>query len=78
MGEKARAIVLDAVALTPSEISEADALLGGQFPDPSNPTGLNRDMIVNSFLYQKQQRALQAYTESLKTRFAVEIYEENL
>lgn len=78
LAEKAKAVVLEAVALTPSEIAEADALLGGQSPDPSHPTGLNRDMIVNSFLYQKQHRALQAYTVSLKAHFAVEIHEENL
>ena len=75
---KARTLVAQAVALTPSEKLEAQAL-GGRQPSESTSSGQTpSDLIVKTFLFQKQQRALTAYAESLKTRIPIEIYEENL
>ena len=35
-------------------------------------------LIVQTFLYQKRQRALEAFTEALKAKYSVKVYEENL
>ena len=76
--QKAMMLVVDSVSLTPGEIAEAEALLGGQ-PAGAADSTISKDMIVKSFLFQKQQRALAAaYTEALKTRMSIEVFEENL
>lgn len=75
LGNKARAFVMEAVALTPAEISEAQALVARQGEgDKSTP----RDQVVQSFLFQKQQRALAAYSQSLKTQIPIQIHKELL
>jgi peptidyl-prolyl cis-trans isomerase D len=78
LGEKARMIIRDAVALTPAEISEAQALVARQTAADTgkNPTATER--IYQDFLFQKQQRALMAYAEALKTRVPIKIHKELL
>ena len=78
LGEKARMIIRDAVALTPAEISEAQALIARQTAADAgkNPTAAER--IYQDFLFQKQQRALTAYAEALKTRVPIKIHKELL
>lgn len=75
--QKAMMLVVESVSLTPGEVAEAEALLGGQPAEASGST-ISTDMIMKSFLFQKQQRALAAYTESLKGRIPIEIFKENL
>ena len=75
--QKAMMMVVESVSLTPGEIAEAESLLGGQ-PAGAADSTISKDMIVKSFLFQKQQRALAAYTESLKGRIPIEIFRENL
>lgn len=75
---KARVIVLDSVALTPAEIAEAQALMAHQpkgEPASAQPAG---ERILQSFLFQKQQRALMAYKEAVKARVPIEIHRELL
>ena len=77
MVDKARIVVIESVALSPGEIAEAEAIVGQT--GPAQPDQLPaREIMVQTFLFQKQQRALQAYNEGLKTKFPVEIHHENL
>ncbi len=78
LAQKAMKLVVESVALTPSELAEAKALVASQFSNTPDSPQLSQDLILNSFLNQKQQRALLAYAESLKSIFPVEIHRENL
>ena len=71
-------VVRDAVALTPSEIAEGQLLMTR--PQGSDPTKAiaAKDRILQDMLLQKQQRALQAYQESLKTKIPIKIHRELL
>jgi peptidyl-prolyl cis-trans isomerase D len=78
--EKARSVIRDSVALTPAEIAEAQALMARQEESAagatSNATANQR--ILQDFLFQKQQRALMAYKEAMKTRVPIEVHKELL
>ena len=70
--------VRDAVALTPSEISEGQVLMTRQpDADPAKATAA-KDRVLQDMLYQKQQRALVAYQEALKLKVPVKIRRELL
>jgi peptidyl-prolyl cis-trans isomerase D len=75
---KARLVVMDAVALTPSELSEAQTLLTRQGETDPAKTAIAKERIFQSFLFQKQQRALMAYAEAMKTRVPIKIHKELL
>jgi hypothetical protein len=75
--EKARTIVRDSVALTPAEIAEAQGLMARQAQVEPGITPANQ-RILQDFLFQKQQRALMAYKESMKLRVPIEIHKELL
>jgi hypothetical protein len=78
LSAKAKMVIRDSVALTPSEIAEAQALMARQ-PQSDPKTGASaNDRILQDFLFQKQQRALVAYTQSLKARVPIEIHKELL
>ena len=78
LGNKARMFVRDSVALTPSEISEGQALMTRpQDSDPSK-AATAQDRVLQDMLFQKQQRALVAYQESLKTKIPIKIHRELL
>lgn len=75
---KARVVVLDSVALTPSEIAEAQALMAHQ-PQAESTSGPSaRERILQDFLFQKQQRALMAYKEAMKAKVPIQIHKEML
>lgn len=73
---KARLVVMDAVALTPSEHSEAQALITRQGEADPAKAEAAKERIFQSFLFQKQQRALMAYSESMKGKVPVKIHKE--
>ncbi len=73
---KARLVIMDAVALTPSEYSEAQALVSRQGETDPGKIDAAKERIFQSFLFQKQQRALMAYTESMKSKVPVKIHKE--
>jgi peptidyl-prolyl cis-trans isomerase D len=75
---KARMVIMDAVALTPSELSEAQALLTRQGETDPAKAAAAKERIFQSFLFQKQQRALMAYAESMKTRVPIKVHKELL
>ncbi len=78
LSNKARTIIRDAVALTPAELAEAQALMLRQpESDPAKAAAV-KDRAVQDVLFQKQQRALMAYTESLKTAVPIKINRELL
>ena len=75
---KARMVVRDAVALTPTELAEAQALIVRQ-PEPDSAKAAQaKERALQDMLFQKQQRALMAYTEALKTRLPVTVHRELL
>lgn len=78
LGDKAQTVIRDSVALTPDEIAEAQALVARQ-PQPESTIGPSaKERILQDLLFQKQQRALQAYKESMKARVPIEIRKELL
>lgn len=77
LANKARTLVRDSVALTPEEISEAQALAARQ-PQGEPAKGTNKDTVFQDFLFQKQQRAMVAYGQALKSKIPVKIHKELL
>jgi hypothetical protein len=75
---KARMVVMDAVALTPSEFSEAQALVTRQGETDPGKASAAKERIFQSFLFQKQQRALMAYAESMKMKIPIKTHKELL
>jgi hypothetical protein len=75
--DKARTVIRDAVALTPAEIAEVHSLAARQ----SSTEGAGRsthERLLQDFLFQKQQRALMAYKEAMRSRIPVQIHKELL
>lgn len=78
LSNKAKMIIRDAVALTPAELAEAQALTLRQIESDPFKSAAAKDRAVQDVLFQKQQRALMAYTESLKTTIPIKINRESL
>ena len=78
LSNKARTIIRDAVVLTPAELAEAQALILRQPESDPAKAAAAKDRAVQDVLFQKQQRALMAYTESLKTAVPIKINRELL
>jgi hypothetical protein len=75
---KARMVVSEAVALTPEELVEAQALMLRQAdPDPAKAAAA-KDRAIQDVLFQKQQRTLAAYAQSLKATLPITIRRELL
>ncbi|HEY6085707.1 MAG TPA: SurA N-terminal domain-containing protein [Nitrospira sp.] len=78
LGNRARMMISDAVMLTPAELSEAQALtLRQPESDPAKAIAA-KDRAIQDVLFQKQQRALMAYTQSLKATIPITIHRELL
>ena len=77
LADKARIVVMESVALTPAERQEAFALLASVGGGEAGGIAA-KDVLEQNFLFQKRQRALNAYTENLKTRIPIEVYRENM
>lgn len=67
--EKVKTLVKESVALTPSEEEEAKK---------SNPANPDPDRAASDLLFQKKQRALNAYTLALRQKAAINVKEELL
>ena len=78
LSNKAKMIIRDAVALTPAELAEAQALTLRQTESDPAKASAAKDRVIQDVLFQKQQRALMAYTESLKTSIPIKIHRELL
>ena len=78
LSNKARMIIRDAVALTPAELADAQALTLRQTESDPAKTAAAKGRVIQDVLFQKQQRALTAYTESLKTSIPIKINRELL
>lgn len=72
--EKARMLVRESVAPTTDELSAVQAILADQ-PMPSIPMQgeASSDRAAHAVLAQKQQRALMAYLDALKTRSTISV-----
>ena len=78
LSTRARIMVSDAITLTPAELAEAQALtLRQPDPDPAKAAAA-KDRAIQDVLFQKQQRALMAYTQSLKATLPISIHREML
>lgn len=73
---KARLVIMDAVALTPTEYSEAQALVTREGEKDPAKAEAAKERIFQSFLFQKQQRALMAYSESMKSKIPIKVHKE--
>lgn len=78
LGNRARMMIADAVTLTPSELAEAQALTLRQPESDPAKAAAAKDRAVQDVLFQKQQRALMAYTQSLKATIPITIHRELL
>jgi peptidyl-prolyl cis-trans isomerase D len=78
LSNRARMLVADAVTLTPAEREEAQALMLRQpDPDPAKAAAA-KERAIQDVLFQKQQRALMAYTQALKASIPIKIHRELL
>ena len=77
LNRKAQTVVRDSVALTPTEIAEAQALIVRQ-PEQGQAGASASDRILQDLLFQKQQRAVIAFKESWKARIPIQIRKELL
>ncbi len=77
MREKARMLVRESVVPTADELNDAQSMLAAQ-PVPAVPMqpAAGADRATQAVLAQKQQRALYAYQEALKTRTKVVVRKE--
>ncbi len=78
LGNRARLVIADAVTLTPSELAEAQALTVRQPESDPAKAAAAKDRAIQDILFQKQQRALMAYTQSLKTTIPIKVHRELL
>ena len=78
LGNRARMMISDAVMLTPAELAEAQALMLRQPESDPAKAAAAKDRAIQDVLFQKQQRALMAYTQSLKTTIPITIHRELL
>lgn len=73
---KARLVIMDAVALTPSEYAEAQTLTSREGESDPAKAAIIKERVYQNLLFQKQQRALMAYSESMKSKVPVKIHKE--
>jgi len=78
LGNRARMVISNAVALTPAELGEAQALMLRQTESDPAKAATAKDRAIQDVLLQKQQRALMAYTQSLKATIPINIHRELL
>ncbi|MBA5865338.1 MAG: hypothetical protein GDA67_01420 [Nitrospira sp. CR1.3] len=78
LGNRARMMISEAVTLTPSELTEAQALVVRQPESDPAKAAAAKDRAIQDVLFQKQQRALMAYTQSLKATIPITIHRELL
>jgi peptidyl-prolyl cis-trans isomerase D len=78
LSNRARMMVSDAVTLTPTELAEAQALTLRQTETDPAKAAAAKERAIQEVLFQKQQRALMAYTQSLKATIPVNIRRELL
>jgi hypothetical protein len=78
LGDKAVSVVFNSVALTPTELEEAKALMA-RSTSPESTTGPSaKDRILQDMLFQKQQRAVMAFREAMRAKVNVQIKKELL
>lgn len=78
LGNRARMMISDAVTLTPSELAEAQALTLRQPESDPAKAAAAKERAIQDVLLQKQQRALMAYTQSLKATIPITVHRELL
>ncbi len=80
MREKARSLVRESVAATADELAGAQAAIASQLiPSmPMEQIGSPQERALRLVLFQKQQQAVRAYQEALKSRAQVSVRRELL
>ncbi len=79
LANKARMIVRDSVALTPSEVAEGQSLMTrpADGNDPAKAAEA-KQRVLDDMLLQKQQRALASFQQAMKAKLPVTIRRELL
>ncbi len=76
--DKARLLVTESTVLTPAELKEVEELAKRQAPEGEEPDSTITERIQMQFLYQKKQRALQAFQVAMRNKSNVIIHEQLL
>ncbi len=76
--DKARLLVTESTTLTPDELKEVDELATRQAPEGEALDPKTHERIRLQFLFQKKQRALQAFQSSMRSRGNIVIHDELL
>jgi peptidyl-prolyl cis-trans isomerase D len=76
--EKARLLVSEATTLTPAELQEVKDLHARQTLEGTEPDMTMLEQIKMQFVFQKKQRAMQAFQAMLRARGDITIHEELL
>ncbi len=75
---KARLLVTESTTLTPAELKEVEELAKRQAPEGAEPDTKTTERIQLQFLYQKKQRALQAFQTSMRSNANIVIHDQLL
>ena len=76
--DKARLLVMESTTLTPAELKEVNELAARQASEGSEPDAATLERIKLQFLFQKKQRAVQAFQAAMRSNAEVRIHEELL
>ncbi len=75
---KARLLVTESTTLTPAELKEVEELAKRQAPEGADAGAKTTERIQLQFLYQKKQRALEAFQVSMRSKSNIIIHEQLL
>ena len=76
--ERARLLIMEATALTPAELKEAEELAARQAKEGEEADAAALDRSRLQFALQKKQRALQAFQTAIRTQSEIEINKDLL
>ena len=78
VSDRARLLVMESTTLTPAELKEVKELAARQASEGSEPDAVTVERVKQQFLFQKKQRAVQAFQAQLHAKADVQIHEELL
>ena len=75
---KARLLITESTTLTPAEMKEVEELAKRQAPEGADPGAKTTERIQLQFLFQKKQRALEAFQVAMRSKANIIIHEQLL
>ncbi len=76
--DKARLLVTESTTLTPAELKEVEELAQRQAQEGEEPDLKTKERIRLQFLFQKKQRALQAFQTAMRSKSNIVIHDQLL